>query len=79
MVIRDIYDAISKLRDEGLAILIVEQSIPRALANSSRCYVMERGRIVMSGDSTALAGNEHVFAIVRGTEDVSVAAEQPAV
>jgi branched-chain amino acid transport system ATP-binding protein len=76
MIIRSIYEAISKLRDEGLAILIVEQSIPRALANSARCYVMERGRIVISGDSATLAGNEHVFAIVRGTEE---APAQPAI
>jgi branched-chain amino acid transport system ATP-binding protein len=70
IVIRTIYDAIGQLRDQGLAILIVEQSVPRALANSSRCYVMERGRIVISGDSTVLAQDEHVFAIVRGTEEV---------
>ena len=76
MIIRGIYDAINKLHDEGLAILIVEQSIPRALANSTRCYVMERGRIVISGDSSDLANNEHVFAIVRGTEE---APAQPAV
>jgi branched-chain amino acid transport system ATP-binding protein len=79
MIIRVIYEAISTLRNEGLAILIVEQSIPRALANSTRCYVMERGRIVMSGDSATLAGNEHVFAIVRGTEDAPAPAGEPAV
>jgi ABC-type lipopolysaccharide export system ATPase subunit len=70
IVIRTIYDAVAQLRDRGLAILIVEQSVPRALANSSRCYVMERGRIVISGESTTLAQDEHVFAIVRGTEEV---------
>jgi hypothetical protein len=31
---------------------------------------MERGRIVISGDSPILAQDEHVFAIVRGTEEV---------
>jgi branched-chain amino acid transport system ATP-binding protein len=61
---------VAQLREQGLAILIVEQSVPRALANSNRCYVMERGRIVISGDSPALAQDEHVFAIVRGTEEV---------
>jgi branched-chain amino acid transport system ATP-binding protein len=70
IVIRTIYEAIAQLRDQGLAILVVEQSVPRALANSSRCYVMERGRIVISGDSPSLAQDEHVFAIVRGTEEV---------
>jgi branched-chain amino acid transport system ATP-binding protein len=70
IVVRTIYDAIGQLREQGIAILIVEQSVPRALANSNRCYVMERGRIVISGDSSILAQDEHVFAIVRGTEEV---------
>jgi branched-chain amino acid transport system ATP-binding protein len=70
IVIKTIYEAVAQLREQGLAILIVEQSVPRALANSNRCYVMERGRIVINGDSTALAQDEHVFAIVRGTEEV---------
>jgi len=74
MVVRTIYDAIGRLRDQGLAVLLVEQSVPRALANSNRCYVMERGRIVISGESEVLAQNEHVFAIVRGTEEVSAPA-----
>lgn len=74
MVVRSIYDAIGRLRDQGLAVLMVEQSVPRALANSDRCYVMERGRIVISGDSPVLAQNEHVFAIVRGTEEVTAPA-----
>jgi branched-chain amino acid transport system ATP-binding protein len=71
IVIRTIYEAVAQLREQGLAILLVEQSVPRALANSNRCYVMERGRIVISGDSAVLAQDEHVFAIVRGTEEVS--------
>jgi branched-chain amino acid transport system ATP-binding protein len=71
VLIRTIYEAVSRLREQGLAILIVEQSVPRALANSSRCYVMERGQIVISGDSPVLAQDEHVSAIVRGTEEVS--------
>jgi branched-chain amino acid transport system ATP-binding protein len=70
MVIRVIYQAIATLRGAGMAILLIEQSVPRALANSNRCYVMERGRIVMNGDSAILAKNEHVSAIVRGTEEV---------
>jgi branched-chain amino acid transport system ATP-binding protein len=71
MVIRDILAALAQLRERGLAILVVEQSVPRALANSDRCYVMERGRIVKSGDSAQLATDEHVSAIVRGVEEVS--------
>jgi branched-chain amino acid transport system ATP-binding protein len=75
VVIKAIYEAIARLREQGLAILLVEQSVPRALANSSRCYVMERGRIVISGESPILAQDEHVFAIVRGTEEVPAPAK----
>jgi branched-chain amino acid transport system ATP-binding protein len=75
VVVKAIYEAIGRLREQGLAILLVEQSVPRALANSSRCYVMERGRIVISGDSPILAQDEHVFAIVRGTEEVPAPAK----
>jgi len=75
LVVRAIYEAIGRLREQGLAILLVEQSVPRALANSNRCYVMERGRIVISGDSAMLAQDEHVFAIVRGTEEVPAPAK----
>jgi branched-chain amino acid transport system ATP-binding protein len=70
-VIRAIYQAIRQLRDQGMGLLIVEQSVPRALANSDRCYVMERGRIVIHGASEALARNDRVFAIVRGTEEAT--------
>jgi branched-chain amino acid transport system ATP-binding protein len=72
IVIRDILRALSQLREQGLAILLVEQSVPRALANSDRCYVMERGCIVLSGPSDALAADERVGAIVRGTQDVEL-------
>jgi branched-chain amino acid transport system ATP-binding protein len=75
MVVRSIYEALGQLREQGLAILVVEQSVPRALANSDRCYVMERGSIVINGNSPALAQNEHVFAIVRGTEEVPTSAQ----
>src|ERR1700683_4574984 len=40
--------------EQTLAILIVEQSASLTFANASRCYVMERGRIVISGDSPSM-------------------------
>lgn len=69
MMIRNISDALARLRAEGMAILMVEQSVPRALANSDRCYVMERGRVVISGASAELADDDRVGEIVRGTQE----------
>jgi branched-chain amino acid transport system ATP-binding protein len=74
MVIRTITEALAVLREEGLGILLVEQSVPRALAVSDRTYVMERGRILMSGQSSVLAKDERVFDIVRGTTNVDTSA-----
>lgn len=77
MVIRTIMDALARLRDEGMGILMVDQSVQRALEHTSRCYVMEQGRIVMSGPSEQLARDERVFAIVRGTDEAGTGARLP--
>lgn len=66
-----IQEALGRLRDEGLAILIVEQSIKRALTTSHRCYVIDGGKIVLSGASTDLAADERVGQLVRGTSAAS--------
>jgi branched-chain amino acid transport system ATP-binding protein len=65
-IIKTILAAMAAIRDEGVGILFVEQNVQRALAHSDRTYVMERGRIAMSGQSASLVGNEDVFALVRG-------------
>jgi branched-chain amino acid transport system ATP-binding protein len=69
-VIRTIMAALEDLRRGGMAILMVEQSLSRGLANSSRAYVMDQGKIVMSGASTDLAHDPRVSAIVRGTDEM---------
>jgi branched-chain amino acid transport system ATP-binding protein len=66
-VVRLIVEALSELRTKGLGILIVEQSVTRALAVSDRCYLMERGQIVIAGDSADLVTDERIPRIVRGT------------
>lgn len=65
-VVGDIYRALTVLRDEGRAVLLVEQSIDRALAAASRAYVLERGSVVLSGPTAELRADDRVAAIVRG-------------
>ncbi len=45
-------------RDEGMTILIAEQDAAAALALADRAYVLETGRIAISGPSSELAGDE---------------------
>ena len=59
-VVDTIFEIIAEVARSGLSILLVEQNASRALALADRAYVMELGRIVMSGDGRELAANEDV-------------------
>jgi branched-chain amino acid transport system ATP-binding protein len=48
------FDAVETLRDEGLTILIAEQDIGRTLALASTAFVIENGRIAMTGSGADL-------------------------
>lgn len=48
-------------RENGTAVLLVEQTVDMALAVSDRAYVMRRGRIAMSGPATEIANARDVL------------------
>ena len=56
LVVRQVYDAIFELKRQGMTILVVEQSVHRAVAAADRAYVMNSGQIAMSGRSSELHG-----------------------
>ncbi|HEY1748278.1 MAG TPA: ABC transporter ATP-binding protein [Xanthobacteraceae bacterium] len=60
LVVTAIFDTIRRLRDSGLAILLVEQNAQAALSLADRAYVLSTGKIVMSGTATDLAANHQV-------------------
>ena len=63
LLVRQIFDAIARLnRDEGTAILLVEQHAHQALRLAHRGYVMANGRIVLSGGGPELLANPEVRA-----------------
>ena len=66
VVIEQVFDVILRLRDSGLAILLVEQNAGDALAISDRGYIMESGQIVLSGPGRDLADNDDVRNIYLG-------------
>jgi branched-chain amino acid transport system ATP-binding protein len=59
-VVVDIFHTISRLRHEGLTILIVEQNARAALKIADRGYVLETGRIILQGSATELLGDHDV-------------------
>ncbi len=54
-IVEQIFAMIAKLAATGLSILLVEQNVSRALAVSSRAYVMRLGRIAAAGPARELA------------------------
>ncbi|HHY32578.1 MAG TPA: ABC transporter ATP-binding protein [Firmicutes bacterium] len=57
---RQIFDIIRTLNAEGTTILLVEQNARLALGVSTRAYILETGRIVLSGQSESLLKSEEV-------------------
>ena len=58
MVIDRILDVAKNLSRDGVAILLVEQLVEKALAHADRCYLMATGRIVHEGAAKELAGSD---------------------
>jgi branched-chain amino acid transport system ATP-binding protein len=56
----DAYTALAALRERGLTILLAEQQVPLALELADRGYVLESGRVQLTGTSSALARNADV-------------------
>jgi len=49
-----------EIRERGITILFVEQNVRRSLEEADRAYIMEAGRVVLSGDSADLREEEEV-------------------
>jgi branched-chain amino acid transport system ATP-binding protein len=62
-----IYQTIEEIHSLGVAILLVEQNANRALSAASRGYVLETGRVVLTGDTTSLQHDPKVQEAYLGT------------
>ena len=60
IVINNVYEALRKIREKGITILLVEQNVRRSLDEAHRAYIMEAGRIVLSGESADLREEDEV-------------------
>ena len=60
MVVKEIFHLIQRIRDMGTTVLLVEQNARVALKISDRAYVLETGKIVLSGTAAELLHSEDV-------------------
>jgi branched-chain amino acid transport system ATP-binding protein len=66
VLVDDVFDAIARINDRGKTVLIVEQDIHNALRVADRGYVLESGRISLSGSAAELAEDERLKASYLG-------------
>ena len=56
-VVQDVMKTITRLKAEGIAVLVVEQNVQSALAVADRAYVMNQGKVVHEGPAAELRNN----------------------
>ena len=66
IVVQGVFDIIKEINRQGVTILLVEQNANMALKAADRAYVMETGRITMSGTGRELSENEEIRAAYLG-------------
>ena len=60
VLVADIFDIVKSINKQGITVLLVEQNVQSTLTFCDRAYVLENGRIVLSGTGKELLNNEHV-------------------
>jgi branched-chain amino acid transport system ATP-binding protein len=58
LIVRDVFRVVSKMRDEGISVLLVEQNARMTLEIADHAYVLDDGVIVYSGNAPELAADE---------------------
>jgi branched-chain amino acid transport system ATP-binding protein len=66
LLTEELFALIARLNGEGLSILLVEQNVVQSLAIAGRAYVIEHGRVTLSGPATGLADDPRLRAAYLG-------------
>ncbi len=60
LLVKNIFDIITEINRNGVTILLVEQNVYQSLRIAHRGYVLETGKVVLSGSGEKLLDDEHV-------------------
>ncbi len=70
LIVKEIFQIIVRLRDEGNTVLLVEQNAKAALAIADRGYVLETGKVILQGAADDLLNNRDVQRAYLGREKI---------
>lgn len=60
ILVSEIFKIVENVRKEGVTVLLVEQNVKHTLTMCDRAYILENGRITMTGTSKDLLNNDHI-------------------
>jgi branched-chain amino acid transport system ATP-binding protein len=60
LLVKEIFSVVKRIRDRGVTVMLVEQNAHLALEIADRAYVLETGRVIMSGDAKQIARDPRV-------------------
>ena len=66
LLVKTIFDTIAEINKQGVAVLLVEQNVYQSLRIANRGYVLETGKIALSGSGQELLNNDQVKAAFLG-------------
>jgi len=66
LLVKIIFDTIAEINRQGVAVLLVEQNVYQSLRIANRGYVLETGKIALSGTGQELLNNDQVKAAFLG-------------
>lgn len=68
LLVKEVFEAIGKIRREGVTLLLVEQNTQMALSLGDDAYILQNGRVALQGRCEELRNNEAVRKAYLGTE-----------
>ena len=68
LLVKDVFDAVVAIHEQGIPVLLVEQNANQALHISHRAYVLETGAILFTGEGSALLEDPRVRSAYLGDE-----------
>jgi len=70
LLVREVFASLKTIREQGVTVVLVEQNVAHALALADRAYVLETGRVALSGTSAELATDHSVRSRYLGYQSV---------
>lgn len=67
LLVREVFDALRRIRQRGVTVLLVEQNVLHALALADRACVLETGRVRLTGSCHEIARDPHLAEEFFGT------------